>query len=270
MAVEQIAHSEASNVVSLKQSTEDEMAARAEAGLKLATRGGNDWIDGSLRAAEAFYQAREMFRADIAFSSWVTAHGFHLALSTHERAALVAFGSDLAQARTVFEKTKYRNYRGIWREAQRTWKHVGLATVAIPKPVRGRPKQTEKPQVSKITDAEVHRRVKLGEYYEAIKGTSLDTPREKDALIKLIDGQSNFAITHGGETPVVPALIKRAAAGESVSAISVCAEKKRAPPPTKDELIKAWMQSRVLAIWLRADKDVQDQFCLYLMEQRHG
>ena len=48
-------------------------------------------------------------------------------------------------------------------EAQRTWKHVGLATVAKPKPTRGRAKQTEKPQVSKITDAAVHRRVKLDE-----------------------------------------------------------------------------------------------------------
>jgi hypothetical protein len=69
-------------------------------------------------------------------------------------------------------------------------------------------------QPTQETFKETLRRVKLGdEDYERIANTSLDSAKEKDALRKLKDGRPGL----------VAKLIGRAAAGEKVSALRVCA-----------------------------------------------
>jgi hypothetical protein len=257
----------ADNVVSLR-SPEAELAEQIRNNLARAKRDSHDMVECSVAVAEAFYKARQLYPRDIEFTNWVKENKLDN-LSPNERKALVIFGADPAQARHVFKRSKAENYWLIWGEVKFSWKMPDKKVTKLPL-ITHKPKNK-----NKFTLAEAHRRAKLGEYYEKIKDTSLDTTQEKDALIKLIDSQSSFAVTFGGEKPLVPELVQRAAIGELVSAVRILAEKGRAPPPTKESLIKAWSQSRVLAEWLRASKGAREQFVLYLMdnaskEEPHG
>jgi hypothetical protein len=265
----------ASNILRLETAGAD-IAAHAQSGLERATRGGQEWIEGSVQACEAFYRARKRFTSNSTYNAWIMQHEFDRSVpEPHDRAAMVHLGADPVQARKVFETTLFRSYRKIWEYAKPTW------TGAKPKPVQQHnavmesesitaKRHSRKARPKTANDAEVHRKLKLGEHYDAIKGTSLDTPKEKDALVTLLEGQSDFSIAMTGENPLVPALVKRAVEGQLVSAIQICSDKKRMPPPTAEQLIKSWSQSKLLSLWLRASDEVQDKLLDYLMEHRRG
>jgi hypothetical protein len=111
------------------------------------------------------------------------------------------------------------------------------------------------------------RKEKLGATYERIKGTSLDTPRELDALIDL--GNASADVVNGNQVagfdPVfVEDLLARAEQGEAVSAFAALEECKKVPPITGAKLIETWKHSRVLATWVRAGQAARDEFLNYL------
>jgi hypothetical protein len=121
----------------------------------------------------------------------------------------------------------------------------------------------EKPHAAakepKSTRATLTRQLKLGDDYERVKGTSLDSPKELDALVHLAEHRPKEART----------LIERAVTGKAVTATAVLAAKAHSPKPTKNELIGAWIK-KMLSAWQRADLTTRDQFIEYLKETRNG
>jgi ParB-like chromosome segregation protein Spo0J len=129
----------------------------------------------------------------------------------------------------------------------------------------------EKPRKHKRTSKEMkmlYRIQRLGAVYERIKGTSLDQPRELDALFDLGDAPTDARnACQGGFDPArVEDLVARAEQGEAVSALAVLAECKKLPPITLADFIEGWKHCRLLADWLRAGQEVRQGFINYLIQ----
>ena len=96
----------------------DSLAASAErirAGVALMRSGLENYIEGVLRTAEELAKARKLFTADKAFGQWCRDNDFgEDAINKNDRAALVAFGGDLARARSVLEATERKSLQHIY------------------------------------------------------------------------------------------------------------------------------------------------------------
>jgi hypothetical protein len=244
----------------------EKIARRLRDGLERAKRGGHEWIEGSLEAAAAMYDARVRFGTDHrAFGTWIKEERNNGLLPDnvdgHELNALWHLGADLSKARQALTTTKYKTYRNIWNDAKSIY---GVRTIYEKQ--RGRSKgspnkiKKAKPQSRSRSRAALMRQLKLEDDYKRVQGTSLDSPQELDALVHMKEHRPKEA----------EQLIVRAIAGEPVSATAVLAEKAQLPKLTKDDLIQTWVNHshKMLSAWLRADKPARDQFIEYLMEQR--
>jgi hypothetical protein len=84
-------------------------------GLARRKQGIEDFVEGTLAMAAGLAQARERFPSDQAFGHWCSNNDFdETVISANERAALIAFGGDLARARTILKQTTRRSIRTIY------------------------------------------------------------------------------------------------------------------------------------------------------------
>jgi hypothetical protein len=106
---------------------------------------------------------------------------------------------------------------------------VEMVTTSVD--TKGRQQQVHKPRKPRNPAREkLHREMKLSpDVVEKIKGTSLDSAREQDALIRLDRGASE-----GGHTEDVKKLVEAAVAGKPVSAVALW--KKAGPLPPLDDV----------------------------------
>ena len=158
-----------------------------------------EWAKGSLEVAVALRDGRDAFPSDVAFSGWLKTNDLDF-YSHQDRAALIGLASDLDLARTVLRETDSRSYRLIWAITKDRFTSAG------------------KPASKRAADrrfAAVVRKGKLGEDVIAkIKGTSLNSAREQDELVKL-----NCSATRSALTPAVAKLVEAAVNGKCVSAV---------------------------------------------------
>jgi hypothetical protein len=259
------------DVIQFDSAQIDKIGRRIREGFIRANKGGEEWIEGSCEAAQALYEGRQLFRRDREFGAWLHGHSFNF--YTHQdRAALITMGADLPTMRDVLKNSDSRSYRVLLRDNAARFTNAGKPDDATRIARKKRPGRRPKSEKS-LPDTEVRRKVKLGEEnYTALKGTSLGSPKEMDALITLMDGQTDFAISIGGETPIAPELISRALAGEPVSAVAVCLEKQRVPLPTLADFTDAWIRHpvKLLSLWTRADNKTKRDFIAYLEHQIDG
>jgi hypothetical protein len=215
---------------------------RIIAGHDRASKGKEDWVEGSLEVAEALKEARDNMPADLAFSDWLKRHGLDALYDHNVRAALIKLASNPTLARTVLAESESRSYRVIWDQNKKRF-------TSPVKPL-GRQRTWKKGRVM------IYRTLKLGEETMAkIKGTSLDSAIELDELIVLNRG------TQPGElTPQVAQLVADAAAGKDVSAVAIRGSYKIPP------LVQAW-RKRMIASWLKADKAQRQAFIEYLIDR---
>ena len=229
---------------------ENYYARQIREGYERATKGGKEWVEGSLQMAEALHKGRERVPANISFRDWLTQNKLEF-FSHRDRAALINLADNMELARTILTETDSRSYELIWARNKKRY------------PVLRSDRKTTKRDPRKGTmgkkRAEIFRELKLGEEaLTKIKGTSLDTAEEMDELIMLNRGASA-----GEYTPVVKQLIEDAAAGKDVSAIAVTAKLMKREPP---KLVDHW-RIRMVRSWQQADRAARLEFLKYLMQQ---
>ena len=78
-----------------------------------ATKGGAEWVEGSLQLAAALREGREAVPADISFSSWLAKNGLAF-FNKNARAALIHLAEDIDTARAVLTETDSVSYEMIW------------------------------------------------------------------------------------------------------------------------------------------------------------
>jgi hypothetical protein len=199
------------------------------------------WVDGSILLAVEISHAYTQFGNVQALGHWLTSHRY-LNISRNEVGALANLGrrDDLRQ---IMEKTAHRRYERLWQE-------VRPASAARKKPIA----KTE----SKVSFKEAARSIKLGENYERLMHTSLGTPAELDAMVKLVDAfPEDFH-----------KIMTRALAGETVSAQAVLEDRGRHPPPTIDVLRTAFKANhQFISKWLRATHQTRTAFLMELIKE---
>jgi hypothetical protein len=241
-------------------------------GYELTKRGNSEWVQGSLDVAAAMYMARQHFTADRTFGAWLKSSGYNY-YKPNERAALVAMGSDIPTMRDVLNKRVGNSYRYIYERAKSRFPYVVKPEEAVTKSAKRRRRSKRKPPRKHTKTSKemkmAFRIAKIGEgVYERIKGSSLDQPRELDALFKLGDAPTDVRNGHqGGFDPArVEALVMQAEQGEAVSAAAKLAECSKTPPVTPEELLEGWKHCRLLPLWLRANRKVRQTFVDYLTQ----
>jgi hypothetical protein len=241
------------NVVVPIGSRLDIIKRRIKNGHERATKGGAEWIEGTLEVAAALFEGRDQELGHISFSAWLKENGLDF-YSKDDRMALIGFAGDLALARAVLTESKSRSYVVIWRENKSRFRKSSTTD-------RPTGKRYSKPRVRNKDRAMNHRRMKLGdEIVDTLKGTSLDSAAELDALVLL-----NRGAPEGELNEIVQHLVAEACAGKDVSAIAETV--KLAPTRTRKRptLVEAWRKRMVFA-WEQADHNEQVKFVEYLME----
>ena len=257
-----------SNVETILDFPVEKIARRLRDGLERAKRGGHEWIEGSLEAFAAMYDARLRFGTDqVAFGKWIKEqHQSGLLpreIYGNELTAMWHLGADIDKAREALTKTRFRTYRNIWKEAKPTY-----SVDSIYEKPHGRPKKdAEKPPPQPVKPkprATLMRQLKLEDDYVRVQGTSLGSPKEMDALIQMRENPNC--------KDEAAQLIERAVAGEPVTATAVLAAKGRADTPTSDELIDLWIKHshKLLSAFQRADVATKRKFAEYIREQANA
>jgi hypothetical protein len=100
-------------IVTMETGKLDLLAKRIRNGIDLRQQSDAEWVQATLDLSAALAEARDYFNADIAFGRWLDDSGFDL--SKNDRAAYIAFGSELERARGILENTERRSVREILR-----------------------------------------------------------------------------------------------------------------------------------------------------------
>ena len=215
------------------------------------------WAEGSIKLITALKRASDNMTPDRTLVGWLKERGFDH-YNDKDLAALVGFIGNLETAREVFAKAGHNHsYRDLW-EAN---KHLFVRKRGgWPK---GKPRGPRKPRrVARNSMAEITRQIKLEGELSQIKGTSLDAPTEKDALIELkqLDGGA------------AARLVRHAAKGEAVSAAAEIDRRKFKPPPDADELMKLFSRNShaLLRAWVRATPDERRKWLKNMEENADG
>jgi hypothetical protein len=206
-----------------------------------------EWVEGSVELAAALQEGRKAMPANIGFGEWLDLSGLSF-IDKNDRAVLIEM-DDHALLRKVLIDTESTSYRVIYQEYKRR----------LPKPgkTRGR-KPTMKQTGTKHTHRAVRRRIKLEDEMPRITGTSLDSPKEQDALIEIKDHYPKIAAE----------LVTRAAAGEAVSARATLDDRRAAPAPGLSDFTDTWIKhsQNLVRLWTRASPDMRREFIRYLEE----
>ena len=217
------------------------------AGHERATKGDQEWVEGSLEMAAALLEGRDLCSADVAFGKWLKDNKLDF-FGHQDRAALLHLGADIGLARIVLTETKSKSYQVIWKDNKKRF-------TKISKPDGYR--KTRKPSNPGLR--KIFREMKLGaETMENIKGTTLDNCKEIDELMIL-----NRGAPTGEVTPIVQKLVDDAASGKDVSAIADGRRinSKRNTTP----LLQAW-RKRMLVPWKDASDEERGAFIEFLMD----
>lgn len=203
-------------------------------GHERATKGGAEWVEGSLQVAAALREGRDTVPANIAFSAWLKQNGLAF-YSKEARGALIALAEDNALARVILTETPSRSYELIWRANKSRY--------------RSPPKTPPKKRARVSGRAAIFRAMKLGDEVMAkIRGTSLDSAAEMDELIML-----NRGAPEGDHTAIVKRIVEDAAAGKEVSAIAE--GRKNSPGKASSRDLAASWQKRMVAAWKLAQPE---------------
>jgi hypothetical protein len=100
------------NIVKLPDPLE-RRAVKIEAAIARRDKGKSEWIEGTLELAVELAGARDEFSANQAFGDWFDSRLGNVAITPHDRAALIQWGRDLDRTRKVLENTKRISYRTI-------------------------------------------------------------------------------------------------------------------------------------------------------------
>lgn len=233
-------------VVPIEHNRLDFCSRQLRIGYELSTKGGADWVEGSLQAGSALREAVNLIPNNISFAQWLKINQLDFYPSP-DRVALIKLVSDPERARQILTNAGTTSYRRIWGQ------HAAEYSTEPPK----KPKNPRGP-----TDPNrkyVHANIKLGaDNVAKIKGTSLDRADELQELIML-----NRGTALGELTDVVRNLIADAAAGKDVSAIAttkhLLGSRSRTLQPT-------W-RKRMIGPWEGADFDERKEFIDHLVHQ---
>lgn len=228
----------------------DVIKRRIAAGHERASKGGVDWIEGTLEIAAAMHDAHANITSSVTFNGWLSENKVAF-YNKNDRLALLHFATNLELSRKVLTETKSRCYDLIWRENRHLFSGNKKTN-----------NRYSKPRARYSKNAMIFRRMKLGdELVDALKGTTLDSAPELDELIIL-----NRGAPHGELTEAVQHLTAEAIAGKQVSALGYTADlgtlTRRKHLPTLNE---AWRKHMAFA-WDRADKKQREMFVLHLMD----
>ena len=245
------------------------LSASIRDGYKRATQGGSEWLDGSLEVAAAMYEARGRFPSNKEFGDWLENEGYGPKIyNPQDRAALINLGSDIPRARVVMRKSQSTCYQLIWESVKAQWDApVFLENSKTTEEPKKRIRRKGGPKPGKRTDKttlkENMRRTHLGaDTMAKIADTSLNTPKELDALIHLKDHY----------VPVYNQVIEQAAAGEAVSAVAAKAKIARDPPPKPDDVFEIFTKHshRFLAGWIRLDTAARHELFKLMLDIKRG
>jgi hypothetical protein len=222
------------------------------AGYNRANKGGEEWIEGSLIAAAALREGRELIPSNVTFGEWLKQNNLAF-YSRHDREALIHLASDLDLMRTVLGESDSRSYQRIWGTNKSRFPSARETHVS---------KGKRKPRTYNMNRATIHRTMKLGEAAIAkIKGTSLDRADEIDELIRL-----NHAMPPGELKPEVQKLIDDAAAGKDVSALAHTATHHHGRPKLAAASLVAMWKKRMVYAWQHADLNAKTELMDYLVK----
>jgi hypothetical protein len=223
----------------------ERIAERIKAAYERIEHAGTEWVEGSVELAAALQEGRKAMTANIGFGEWLDLNGLAF-IDKNDRAVLIEM-DDHALLRKVLIETESISYRMVYQEYKRRLPKVGKT--------RRRRASTEG---NRFTHKTARRRIKLEDEMPMIAGTSLDSPKEQDALIELKEHYP----------PIAADLVARAASGEAVSAQAARDDKLAAPAPALDDFTDTWRKhsQNLLRLWTRAAPDVRRQFIKYLEE----
>jgi hypothetical protein len=100
------------NIVKLPDALE-RRALKIEAAIARSTKGKIEWIEGTIELAIEMAGARDEFPANQAFGEWFDSRLGNVAITPHDRAALIQWGREPDRTRKVLEKTERISYRTI-------------------------------------------------------------------------------------------------------------------------------------------------------------
>jgi len=143
----------------MEQGKLDLLAKRIRTDLDLRVASHADWVQATLDLSAALAEARDHFKADIAFGRWCDESQFDL--NKDDRAAYIAFGREAERARQILERTESRSVRLIF---QKEFRVRSAAKPQKPKTAKASPK----------TDAALAA-------YDALKAAGIEPTREQVA-----------------------------------------------------------------------------------------
>ena len=102
------------NVVQLQETKLDRLAERIKGDIARRDTSKTEWVEATVDLCLALAEARAEFKDDQSFGRWFAESGFQL--NDHDRAAAIAMGQNIEQARLVLEATERRSLQLIHRE----------------------------------------------------------------------------------------------------------------------------------------------------------
>ena len=225
-------------------------------GYERAKRGGQEQIEGTLIVAGSLYAARQHFSSDPEFGGWLKRSGYNYYGKT-DRAALIAMGADLEVLRKLLIEQTSTSFRVIYQEHKTLFPQVGKQEKKQRKSKYVRTTNQRNPKRASKEMTFTIRKEKLGDTYAKIENTTLHGLVEMGALIEL----------QAADRLLADNLVKRAAAGEAVSAVAAVAAKKKPGAITLERLIKEWNHCKMLRLWLCAAPETRAQFIQHMQKQ---
>lgn len=233
------------NIVPIEHNRLDFCARQIRIGYELSTKGGADWVEGSLQAGIALREAVDLSPSHISFAQWLRINQLDF-YPAADRIALIKLVANPERARSILTGAGTTSYRRIW------GKHA--AEFGSEPPTKKKPRGPTDPNRKYV-----HANIKLGaDNVAKIKGTSLDRADELQELIIL-----NRGTALGELTDIVRNLIADAAAGKDVSAIATT---KRLLGSRSRTLLPVW-RKRMIGPWEGADFDERKEFVDHLIQQ---